>query len=285
MKSMTMRGLKLFFRDKGGVFFSLLGVLIIFCLFIFFVGDSIIEGLDWLTDAKNIMNHWVVAGMLASASITTSMGAYAQMVTDKEQKLYKDFYTSPISRGSIVGGYLLTGFIISVIMSVVVLVIGEIYICVNGGSILGAMQILKLLGVVLLSSFASSALVCFIISFVRTTNAYTTISIILGTLIGFLVGAYIPIGNLPAGVQSVIRVFPCAHSAALFRQIMMDEVAAAGFSSLPAAAHQEFDETLGVKLVFGETAAEPWVSILILVGTGVVFYLLAILNMNRKSKK
>ena len=285
MKSMTMRGLKLFFRDKGGVFFSLLGVLIIFCLFIFFVGDSIIEGLDWLTDAKNIMNHWVVAGMLASASITTSMGAYAQMVTDKEQKLYKDFYTSPISRGSIVGGYLLTGFIISVIMSVVVLVIGEIYICVNGGSILGAMQILKLLGVVLLSSFASSALVCFIISFVRTTNSYTTISIILGTLIGFLVGAYIPIGNLPGGVQSVIRVFPCAHSAALFRQIMMDEVAAAGFSSLPAAAHQEFDETLGVKLVFGETAAEPWVSILILVGTGVVFYLLAILNMNRKSKK
>ena len=285
MKSMTMRGLKLFFRDKGGVFFSLLGVLIIFCLFIFFVGDSIIEGLEWLSDAKNIMNHWVVAGMLASASITTSMGAYAQMVIDKEQKLYKDFYTSPISRGSIVGGYLLTGFIISVIMSVVVLVIGEIYICVNGGSILGAMQILKLLGVVLLSSFASSALVCFIISFVRTTNAYTTISIILGTLIGFLVGAYIPIGNLPTGVQSVIRVFPCAHSAALFRQIMMDEVAAAGFSSLPAAAHQEFDETLGVKLVFGETAAEPWVSILILVGTGVVFYLLAILNMNRKSKK
>ena len=285
MKSMTMRGLKLFFRDKGGVFFSLLGVLIIFCLFIFFVGDSIIEGLDWLTDAKNIMNHWVVAGMLASASITTSMGAYAQMVIDKEQKLYKDFYTSPISRGSIVGGYLLTGFIISVIMSVVVLVIGEIYICVNGGSILGAMQILKLLGVVLLSSFASSALVCFIISFVRTTNSYTTISIILGTLIGFLVGAYIPIGNLPGGVQSVIRVFPCAHSAALFRQIMMDEVATAGFASLPAAARQEFDETLGVKLVFGETAAEPWVSILILVGTGVVFYLLAILNMNRKSKK
>ena len=121
MKGLTLRGLKIYFRDKGGVFFSLLGVLIIFALFIFFIGDSIIEDLDWLDNSKSIMNAWVVAGMLASASITTSMGAYAQMVTDRDQKIIKDFYTSPISRASITASYMLTGFIVSVIMSVIVL--------------------------------------------------------------------------------------------------------------------------------------------------------------------
>ena len=82
-----------------------------------FIGDSIIEDLDWLDNSKSIMNAWVVAGMLASASITTSMGAYAQMVTDRDQKIIKDFYTSPISRASITASYMLTGFIVSVIMS------------------------------------------------------------------------------------------------------------------------------------------------------------------------
>ena len=183
MKGLTLRGLKIYFRDKGGVFFSLLGVLIIFALFIFFIGDSIIEDLDWLDNSKSIMNAWVVAGMLASASITTSMGAYAQMVTDRDQKIIKDFYTSPISRASITASYMLTGFIVSVIMSVIVLVIGEAYICVKGGELLGVLTYLKIFGVMLLSSFASSAMVCFIVSFMRTMASYTTVSIILGTLV------------------------------------------------------------------------------------------------------
>lgn len=281
MSSMIHRGLKIFFRDKGGIFFSLLGVLIIFALFIFFIGDSIIEGLDWLPDAKVIMNGWVIAGMLASASITTSMGAYALMVTDKEQKLQKDFLTSPISRGSITGGYLVTGFIVSVIMSVIVFVIGEIYIVANGGKLLDFMHILKIFGTILLSSFASSAMVCFLISFVRTINAYTTLSIILGTLIGFLIGAYIPIGQLPDAVQNVVRVFPCTHAAALFRQIMMDSAT----QSLAAELKTPFLREIGTELAFGDTAVTPLVSILVLVGTGLVFYCLALWNMSRKSKR
>lgn len=281
MSSMIHRGLKIFFRDKGGIFFSLLGVLIIFALFIFFIGDSFIEGLDWLPDAKVIMNGWVIAGMLASASITTSMGAYALMVTDKEQKLQKDFLTSPISRGSITGGYLVTGFIVSVIMSVIVFVIGEIYIVANGGKLLDFMHILKIFGTILLSSFASSAMVCFLISFVRTINAYTTLSIILGTLIGFLIGAYIPIGQLPDAVQNVVRVFPCTHAAALFRQIMMDSAT----QSLAAELKTPFFREIGTELAFGDTAVTPLVSILVLVGTGLVFYCLALWNMSRKSKR
>ena len=285
MTQMTVRGLKIFFKDKGGVFFSLLGVIIIFCLFIFFIGDSITEGLDFLSNSEYVMNSWVVAGMLASSAITTSMGAYAVMVSDREHKCIKDFYSSPLKRRSIAAGYMFTGFIISVIMSVVTLVFGEIYIVANGGELLDPVTICKVFGAILLSAFASSAMVCFIISFVKTGNTYTTISIILGTLIGFLIGAYICIGDMPEGVQWVIKCFPCAHAAVLFRQLLMADGMAEGFADLPDQALTEFKETTGVTFRYSDWQPEMWFHVVVLVGTGVLFYLLAIINMSRKAKK
>ncbi len=285
MNQMTVRGLKIFFKDKGGVFFSLLGVIIIFCLFIFFIGDSITEGLDFLENAEYVMNSWVVAGMLASSAITTSMGAYAVMVSDREHKCIKDFYSSPVKRSSVAAGYMFTGLIISVIMSLVTFIFGEIYIIANGGEIVSFLTTLKIIGVILLSSFASSAMVCFVVSFVKTSNTYTTISIILGTLIGFLVGAYICIGDLPNGVQWVIKCFPCAHAAVLFRQLLMGEAMAEGFADLPETALTEFKNTVGVTFEYGDWKPEMWFHIVVLIATGIVFYLLAIINMSRKAKK
>lgn len=290
MTQMTQRGLKIFFKDKGGVFFSLLGVIIIFCLFIFFIGDAVTEGLDFLANADYVMNSWVVAGMLASAAITTSMGAYAVMVSDRENKCIKDFYSSPLKRSAVAAGYMCTGLIVSIIMSIVTLLFGEIYIVVNGGELLTFMPLLKLLGVIVLSSFASSAMVCFIVSFVKTINTYTTISIILGTLIGFLIGAYVNIGELPGGVQWVIKCFPCAHAAVLFRQILMGSAMDAEFVltdkiQYPDIQRAEFEKEVGVTFNYGSWTAEPWFHILVLVATGILFYLLAIISMSRKAKK
>ena len=285
MNQMTVRGLKIFFKDKGAVFFSLLGVIIIFCLYIFFVGDSITEGLDFIDNAEYVMNSWMIAGMLASSAITTSMGAYAVMVSDKEQKCIKDFYSSPLKRRDVAAGYMFTGLIVSIIMSVVTFVFGEIYILANGGELVSFAVMLKILGVILISSFASSAMVCFVVSFVKTGNTYTTISIILGTLIGFLVGAYICVGELPDGVQWVVKCFPCAHAAVLFRQLLMADGLAVGFEGLPNEALTEFQNKLGITFEYGDWAPEAWFHVLVLVGTGILFYLLAIINMSRKAKK
>lgn len=284
MKQMTLRGLKLFFRDKGGVFFSLLGVIIIFCLFIFFIGDSLTEGFNFLNNADYVMNSWVVAGMLASSAITTSMGAYATMVTDNENKCIKDFSSSPIRRSSVTAGYMLTGFIVSVIMSILTLAFGEVYILIKGGELVEFTVMMKVLGIILLSSFASSAMVCFIVSFLRTSTAYTTVSIILGTLIGFLVGAYIPLGELPNGVQWVVKCFPCAHAATLFRQLLMGKAIDAGFANLPASSYNDFKLELGVTFKYGDWVSEPWLHIVVLVATGIIFYVLALLSLSRKRK-
>ena len=223
MKIMVKRNLKIYFQDKAAVFFSMLSVIIIFALYIFFIGDSISSGLKFLPHPNRLMRAWMLAGMLASASITTSLGAYGVMISDRENKTIKDFYSSPVSRRQIAGGYIITGFIISIIMSIFTLIFGEIYMGMIGGAVLDMDILLKLFGVIVLSAFASSAIASFIISFLKTNSAYSAASMIVGTLIGFLVGAYIPIGNLPENVQWLVKYFPCAHSAVLYRQLLMKD--------------------------------------------------------------
>lgn len=284
MINLAKRGLKLYFKDLGGVFFSLLGVIIIFCLFIFFIGDSITNGLEFIDNIDEIMNSWVVAGMLASASITTSMGAYALMVNDQANKIIKDFNSAPVSKVSITGGYLLTGYIISVLMSTVTLFIGELFIVLSGGHWLSMESVLKVLGIVLISSFSSSAIVCFIISFIRSVSTYTTVSILLGTTIGFLVGAYVPIGNLPEAVQKVVQCCPNAHAASLFRKVLMNAPMERAGDTLSSAVQTTFEKTLGVVYYFGDNSISTNTSLIILTATGMVFYLLSILNLSLRKK-
>lgn len=285
MKIMVKRNLKIYFQDKAAVFFSMLSVIIIFALYIFFIGDSISSGLKFLPHPNRLMRAWMLAGMLASASITTSLGAYGVMISDRENKTIKDFYSSPVSRRQIAGGYIITGFIISIIMSIFTLIFGEIYMGMIGGAVLDMDILLKLFGVIVLSAFASSAIASFIISFLKTNSAYSAASMIVGTLIGFLVGAYIPIGNLPENVQWLVKYFPCAHSAVLYRQLLMEGSIKENFANQPTAVLKETKEILGVVFVYNGHTASAWMSVAALLITGVVFYLLAVLVLIRKENE
>lgn len=285
MKIMVKRNLKIYFQDKAAVFFSMLSVIIIFALYIFFIGDSISSGLKFLPHPNRLMRAWMLAGMLASASITTSLGAYGVMISDRENKTIKDFYSSPVSRRQIAGGYIITGFIISIIMSIFTLIFGEIYMGMIGGAVLDMDILLKLFGVIVLSAFASSAIASFIISFLKTNSAYSAASMIVGTLIGFLIGAYIPIGNLPENVQWLVKYFPCAHSAVLYRQLLMKSSIKENFANQPTAVLKETKEILGVVFVYNGHTASAWMSVVALLITGVVFYLLAVLVLIRKENE
>lgn len=285
MKIMVKRNLKIYFQDKAAVFFSMLSVIIIFALYIFFIGDSISSGLKFLPHPNRLMRAWMLAGMLASASITTSLGAYGVMISDRENKTIKDFYSSPVSRRQIARGYIITGFIISIIMSIFTLIFGEIYMGMIGGAVLDMDILLKLFGVIVLSAFASSAIASFIISFLKTNSAYSAASMIVGTLIGFLVGAYIPIGNLPENVQWLVKYFPCAHSAVLYRQLLMKGSIKENFANQPTAVLKETKEILGVVFVYNGHTASAWMSVVALLITGVVFYLLAVLVLIRKENE
>ncbi|EHE88341.1 ABC transporter permease [Lactobacillus delbrueckii] len=228
----------------------MLSVIIIFALYILFIGDSVNSGLKFLPHPNHLMRAWMLAGMLASASITTSLGAYGVMINDRENKAIKDFYSSPVSRRQVARGYIVTGFIISIIMSIFTLIFWEIYLGLAGGAVLDIETLLKLFAVIVLSSFASSAIASFIISFLKTNSSYSAASTIVGTLIGFLVGAYIPIGSLPDNVQWLVKYFPCAHSAVLYRQLLMKPATKANFANQPASVLKEIREMFGIVFVY-----------------------------------
>lgn len=179
----------------------------------------------------------------------------------------------------------MSSFIIGVIMSIVSLIVAEIYILANGGKLLELMSLLKLFGVMLLSVFTGSSMVFFIVSFFKSSNAYATASTVIGTLIGFLTGIYIPIGSLPSGVQTAIKIFPISHAASLFRQIMMEAPMSTAFANAPVQVINGFKQTMVVVFYFGSTELSPIANILVLVVTGVVFYVLAVISISIKKKQ
>ena len=278
------RNLKIFFRDRAAVFFSLLSAFIIIGLYILFLGDMLTGNMQSIPGSRFLIDSWIMAGLLSVTSITTTMGAFGIMVEDTSKKISKDFSASPAKRSSLAGGYIMSSFVIGMIMTFVTFVLAEIYIVAYGGQVLAVSSIVKLLGVLLLSVFSSTALVLFIVSFFKSNNAFATASTILGTLIGFLTGVYIPVGQLPEAVQSVIKFFPVSHASVLFRQVMMENPLQTAFAGAPALVSQEFRQMMGVSFRFGSTETSAAVSLWVLVGTAVVFFLLATWNLSRKRK-
>lgn len=282
--NVARRSLRLYFRDRTSVFFSLLAVLIIIGLYVLFLGDVIQGDMRGLPGTRYLMDSWIMAGLLGVASITTTMGAFGIMVEDRSKKILKDFSASPIKRSTLVGGYLMGTFLIGMIMSLITFVFAELYISAYGGELVTSLEFLKILGIMALSVFSSGSIVFFIVSFLKSSNAFATVSTILGTLIGFLTGIYIPIGSLPEGVQNVVKVFPVSHAGSLFRQVMMERPLEQTFAGAPADAVAGFKVTMGVVYKFGDQLTTPLFSVIVLAVTAAVFYALATLSISRKSR-
>lgn len=284
MSLLIGRSLKLYFRDRGAVFFSLLAVFVIIALYAVFLGDVWLSGTTRdLPGIDFLMNSWIVAGLLAVASLTTTMGAFGVLIDDKVKKIEKDFYASPVKRSALAQGYLGGALFIGIIMTLVTFAVSEIYIVLKGGHWVQALPALKIMGLIFLSTLTNTSLVCFIVSFFKTHQTFGTASTVIGTLIGFLTGIYLPVGTLPASVQTVIKLFPPSHAAALFRQVLMEEPMRNTFKMADAAYVSAFKEFMGVHYVLGGYEISPLISILILAGISVVFYGLSLWNMSRSS--
>lgn len=285
MGVLVKRNLKIFFRDKSAVLFSLLAIFIIIALYAVFLGDVWLD--DSMKDIKGadiLMNTWLVAGLLAVASITTTMGAFGIMIDDKVRKINKDFNSAPIKRSQITIGYIGSAFLIGVIISIITVFVSEIYIVFRGGEWMTPLVFLKVILLVIFTTATNTSIVCFIVSFFKSHSAFSTASTIIGTLIGFLTGIYLPIGALPESVQTVIKLFPVSHAASLLRQVLMEDAMHTSFSEIPASYLNEFKLYMGVTFRFGKFDVPPWISVLILVSTAIIFYSLSLINISKKSQ-
>ena len=289
MSCMVKRNLKLYFRDKGAVFFSLLGVLIVVGLYFLFLGDTYNDSLKEFKNADEMMSGWIVAGLLSITSLTTTMAAFSTVIVDKERKIFKDFYCAPVSRTSLTMGYIISSALIGLIMTLVTLVLTMIYLVSKSAVTVTPIMILELLGLSVITSFANTSMALFVVTLVNSEKAFSAITGVTSALIGFITGIYIPVGNFPEAVQYVVKCFPTSHSAVLFRNILMEENLKNCAENFPKEAQDkaltELKEVLGVTFKFGETECTTAVSIIIIVATIVLFSVLAIFNLNRKKAK
>lgn len=280
MTSLVMRNLRLYFRDKTAVFFSLLGVIIIIALYLLFLGDVWAIGYEGLAGIKPLMGSWIMSGVIAVAGVTSAMGALGVMVDDRTRGSFRDFSAAPLRRTSLVGGYVISTYIVSVIMSLVAFVLGEVYIIAEGGAMPGLVTIAQVVGIILLNSLASSAFVFLIVNAFRSSSAYGAASTVLGTLSGFLMGIYLPVGQLPEAVQLVIKIFPMSHSGVLLRQVMMKDAMAMTFHSVPEPFVTEFRMLMGVDYAGMGT----WAHIAVIVGAGLLFAAVSVALVSKKQK-
>lgn len=284
MIGFTKRNLLIFFKDKSAVFFSLLSSFIIIGLYILFLGEVWVTSFSSIENARDIMDNWVMAGLVAITSATTSVGALAIMVNDRATKIDRDLYVSPVSRRSIAGGYMLSAFIVGFIMSVITLGLAELYIVSNGGTLLSPAALLRVLALILVADLANTSMMFFMTTFFTSNNAFSAATTIIGTLIGFITGIYIPIGSMPEAVQWLIKLFPVSHAAVLMRQVMMKEPMESGLTGMPQEFIGGFKEMLGVVFKVGDAELSTAVSMIVLLGSAVIFFILSVLVLSKKKK-
>ena len=278
---LAKRNILIYFKDKTGVLFSLISVLIVIALFVLFLGDNLTSYYEHLTeDASELINNWVFAGILGVASVTTTLGAFSVMMNDKANKISKDFYTSPIQKSRIVAGYALGAFFVGSVMSMIIFIILTIYGAILGNGMMTILNMLKVIGVLLFSVMLNAFVLFFLTTFIKTNQAFNAVSTIMGTLIGFLMGIYVPIGTLPTSVQRVIQFFPQSHTTMLFRQFYLESVMEDAFTAVEYSEY--FQESMGVVYVINDYQFTRLDSVLILAGAAICFLILSILRASKK---
>lgn len=282
---LVLRNVKLYLRDKAAVFFSFLSVIIILALYILFLGKMQrnnlpaevlnLDGGDWL------ISSWIMAGILTVSTVTVPLGAVGNLIDDRADGLLNDFYTSPISRNVLALSYLISAWIIGIIMVMINLVVGQIYVLINGGEFLSFVGYAELIGLVVLCIMAFSSFFFFLSLYIRTRNAYGTLATLVGTFIGFLGGIYIPIGVLGSTVRNVMNSLPTAHAVTIIRQIYMRGAIDKVFGDAPEEVYNSYANFNGIEIMIGDFQLESWHMVVSLVVFMIVFYSLSVWKLSR----
>lgn len=286
---LTKRNVKIFLRDKSAVFFSFLSVIIIIGLYMLFLGDMQVQGIEQeighVEGLKWLVNAWIMAGIIIVNTVTVTLGSLNTIIKDRESNVIDDLFSSPIARYKIVLSYIFSSWIVSIFLTIITFIIGEIFIINGGGHLLPVIDILKALGIIFISVISSSAMLFFFMTFIKTISALSVLSTIIGTLIGFLGGIYIPMGVLSTGVQNVIKLFPPAHAVTIMRQLFLEKPMAIAFDGAPAKFINEYKSMYGISMnAFGhETTYLSMVMYLLLMA--IVFYVLSAFRIKKMIKK
>lgn len=276
------RNILVFMRDYSAVFFSVLSMLIILLLQVVFLGEmnenSILWALseyggerDVLTDEKNaeyLINVWTLAGILIVNTVTVSLTVMQTMIRDEVKGQLASFYVAPVKRIKIALSYILASGTIGSGMSFLTFLIGQGYLLLQGNPIFSVEVFLKVLAIILLNAFVYAAIGYLLALFVHSESAWGGLLTVIGTLVGFLGGIYLPVSQLSEGVVKVLKCLPILHGTAMMREVLTKEALETTFAGLSEIITEQYAKEMGITLWNGEVqiSLENQISILLLYG-------------------
>ena len=271
MLALLKRNFILYFRNRSGVFFSLLGALISFLLYIIFLQKNLTDAWSQLPDNTNLLNNWLMGGTLAVTGITTSFTALTQMVQDRENQVDQDLFLTDLGSWGLQVSYLISSIIISFVMQVFMFAVMSLYF--KESPVISHLPEIAL--IMLLSSLISSLVNVLLIYRFQSVDSLGKLATIVGTASGFLVGTYVPIGVLPDFAQIIMKCTPATYIASLYRQILMKERLETAFTG-NSRLLQEFQEKMGIQINWQEllTKEETYFIVVIISLVAIFLWLL-----------
>ena len=262
--ALIRRNCKLFFKDKGMFFTSLITPVILLVLYATFLknvyDDSFRSALAaagaTTTDAviNGCVGGQLVSSLLAVCCVTVAFCSNLLMVQDRISGARRDLTMTPVRRSTLALGYFAASALSTLLICYAALAVCLGYLAVTGWYLSAADVLLLGLDVLLLSLFGTA--LSSIVNCNLTTNGQASaVGTIVSAGYGFLCGAYMPISNFGEGLQRVLSFLPGTYGTALFRNHALRgvyaEMTRTGF---PAEVVEHIKDSIDCNLYFDESS-------------------------------
>ncbi len=241
--NLIRRNCKLFFKDKGMLFTSLITPVILLVLYTTFLAgiyrDSFRGALpETMAVSASLINATVggqlVSSLLAVSCVTVAFCSNLLMVQDKVSGARRDLSVTPVKRFTLAIGYFGASALTTLAINGVGLGACLLYLAKTGWYLSVGDVLLLLSDVVLLTLFGVALSSC-IHFFLSTGGQASAVGTIVSAGYGFICGAYMPISNFSEGLQRVLSFLPGTYGTSLLRNHALRgvyaEMEAVGFPS------------------------------------------------------
>ncbi|MBR5322521.1 MAG: ABC transporter permease [Clostridia bacterium] len=223
------RNTKLFFKDKGMFFTSLITPCILLVLYAVFLGkiyrDSFVMGLpEGVELAEKLLNGAVsgqlISSILAVSCVTVAFCSNMLMVQDKANGSIRDFTISPVKKTALSLSYYFATLISTLLICFTTTAVCLVYVAVQGWYLSVSDVIVLIFDVFLLVLFGT-ALSSIINFFLSTQGQISAVGSMISSGYGFICGAYMPISQFPEVLQKVISFLPGTYGTSIIRNVAM----------------------------------------------------------------
>lgn len=224
--ALVKRNTKLYFKDKGMFFTSLVTPAILLVLYSTFLGNvyessfrSALEAAGAMVSDKVIMGcvgGQLVSSLLAVSCVTVAFCTNLLMVQDKITGARHDLTIAPLKVGTLALSYYLSTLLSTLLISFAATGICLGYLAVVGWFLTVGDVAALLLDVVLLVLFGTALSSC--VNYPLSTNGQASaVGTVVSAGYGFICGAYMPISNFSEGLQKVLSFLPGTYGTSLLR--------------------------------------------------------------------